>query len=115
MSIVDKLEKAGIKFVSLKENIDTSSPQGRFVLSIFGALSELEREQTLQRQREGITIAKQAGKYKGRQPIRIDEDKFTKLFKKWKAEEITAVEFQKKIGLKPNTFYRRLKKYEDAS
>jgi len=47
--IIDKLERSGVTFVSQKEAIDTSSPQGRFVLAIFGALSELEREQTLQR------------------------------------------------------------------
>ncbi len=83
------------------------------MLSVFAALSELEREQTLQRQREGIEIAKSQGKYKGRQPIRVDEAKFAKLYHLWKNHEITAVEFQQRIGLKPNTFYRRVKKYEE--
>lgn len=112
LKIVDELNSKGVKFVSNKENIDTTTPQGRFVLSIFAALSELEREQTLQRQREGIAIAKAAGKYKGRQRIQIDEELFKKYYKKWKAKEITAVQFQKKIGLIPETFYRRIRRYE---
>lgn len=112
LKTIDELNERGVKFVSQKENIDTNSPQGRFMLSVFAALSELEREQTLQRQREGIEIAKAMGKYKGRKPIKIDEDKFAKLYKQWKAKEITAVEFRKRINLKTNTFYRRVKEFE---
>ena len=58
LNIIDVLQQKKVTLVSSKENIDTNTPQGRFVLSIFTALSELEREQTLQRQREGIAIAK---------------------------------------------------------
>jgi len=112
LNIIDVLQKKGVTLVSSKENIDTNTPQGRFVLSIFAALSELEREQTLQRQREGIAIAKAQGKYKGRQPIAIDWAKFGQLYELWKKEEITAVEFQNRMGLRANTFYRRLREYE---
>lgn len=80
LNIIDVLQKKGVTLVSSKENIDTNTPQGRFVLSIFAALSELEREQTLQRQREGIAIAKSQGKYKGRQPLPIDWVKFGQLY-----------------------------------
>lgn len=114
LKTIDTLNEKGVKFISQKENIDTSTPQGRFMLSVFAALSELEREQTLQRQREGIEIAKAQGKYKGRQPIQIDESKFAKLYQLWKNNEITAVEFQQRIGLKANTFYRRVKKFEEC-
>ena len=112
LKIVDDLNEKGVKFVSNKEAIDTNTPQGRFMITVFGALSELEREQTLQRQKEGIAIAKAQGKYKGRQRIKVDEDLFKKCYKRWKAGEITAVQFQKKIGLIPNTFYRRIRRYE---
>ena len=86
--------------------------KGRFVLPIFAALSELEREQTLQRQREWIAIAKAQGKYKGRQPIAIDWLKFGQLYEQWKSAAITAVWFQKEMGLRANTFYRRLRECE---
>ena len=67
LSIVSELMEKGVEFVSLKENIDTTTPQGRFMLTVFGALAELER------QREGIEIAKSEGKYKGRKPIDCNE------------------------------------------
>lgn len=112
LNIIDVLKSKGVTLVSSKENIDTNTPQGRFVLSIFAALYKLEREQTLQRQREGIAIAKAQGKYKGRQPILIDWMKFGQLYDMWKSKSITAIEFQKRMGLRANTFYRRLRKYE---
>lgn len=113
LNIIDILKSKRVSLVSSKENIDTTTPQGRFVLSIFAALSELEREQTLQRQREGIAIAKANGKYKGRQPLSVDWEKFGHLYMLWDSGRITAVEFQSRMGMKPNTFYRRLREYEN--
>lgn len=112
LKTVEALTEKNIEFVSLKESVDTSTPQGKFVLTIFAALSQLEREQILQRQREGIEIAKAAGKYTGRKPIQYDKKLFGKLYKSWKNGEMTAVAFMKKVDLKPGTFYRRVKDYE---
>lgn len=114
LKTIDELNIKGVRFVSSKESIDTTTPQGRFVLSIFAALSELEREQTLQRQKEGIAImrATHPEKYKGKQYKRIDERLFQKLYSKWQAKEITAVTFQARIGLKSSAFYQRIKHYE---
>ena len=109
LSIVSELTEKGVEFVSLKENIDTTTPQGRFMLTVFGALAELERENILERQREGIEIAKSEGKYKGRKPINYDEAQMKALCKKWRTGEITATAAMKELGLKPNTFYRRVK------
>lgn len=109
LSIVSELTEKGVEFVSLKENIDTTTPQGRFMLTVFGALAELERENILERQREGIEIAKSEGKYKGRKPVEYDEEKFIELCKKWRAGDMTATAVMKELGLKPNTFYRRVK------
>lgn len=111
LSIVAQLADKGVEFVSLKENIDTSTPQGRFMLTVFGALAELERESILERQREGIAIAKAQGKYKGRKPIDIDENRFRAVCSKWRNGEITAVKAMRKLGLKANTFYRRVKEF----
>ena len=79
------------------------------MLTVFGALAELERENILERQREGIEIAKSEGKYKGRKPVEIDEMQFKALCKRWRGGEITATAAMNEIGLKPNTFYRRVK------
>ena len=78
LELVEKLTTKGVEFVSQKESIDTTTPTGKFMLTVFGAVAELEREYILQRQREGIEIAKQQGKYSrestpagGRLPTRI--------------------------------------------
>lgn len=109
LTIVDTLNKKGVGFISLKESLDTSTPTGRFTLTIFAALAELERETTLQRQSEGIALAKAQGKYKGRQPIQIDEEQFRKVCKRWRNGEITATKAMDLLSVKPNTFYRRVK------
>ena len=109
LSIVSELTEKQVEFVSLKESIDTTTPQGRFMLTVFGALAELERENILERQREGIAIAKDAGKYKGRKPLEVDEVQFKDACKRWRAGEITATAAMQEVGLKPNTFYRRVK------
>lgn len=106
---IDTLTQKGVEFISLKENIDTTTPQGKFILTIFGALSELERECILQRTREGIEIAKREGKYKGRKEIKLDEERFKKMCAKWRAGEITAVSIQRAFGITAPTFYKKVK------
>lgn len=113
LEIVDEFTRKGVEFESQKEKIDTSTPTGKFMLTIFGAVSQLEREYILSRQREGIEIAKSKGVYRGRTPISVDEGAFEREYRRWKAGEITATEARKRLGLKPNTFYRRVKAYED--
>ena len=66
LELVDILDHKKVQFISKKETIDTSTPAGKFMLTIFGAVAQLEREYIKERQREGIEIAKQQGKYKGR-------------------------------------------------
>lgn len=109
LDIVDRLESKGVDFVSKKEAIDTKTPAGKFMLTIFGAIAQLEREYMLQRQGEGIEIARQNGKYKGRKPIVVDESKFQEVCVKWKTGGCKGVEAMKELGLKPSTFYRRVK------
>ena len=73
LELVEQLSVKGVEFVSKKEAIDTTTPTGKFMLTVFGAVAELEREYILQRQREGIAIAKDNGVYKGRKPIQPPE------------------------------------------
>lgn len=108
LNIIDQLQSKGVEFISLKEALDTTTPQGKFMLTIFGAMAELERESILQRQREGIEVAKTEGKYKGRQPIQIDEALFRSTVAEWRQNKITARKAMEIVGLKPNTFYRRV-------
>ena len=74
LNIIETLTKKDVKVRSLKEQLGTSTPQGRFMLTIFGAIAEFERELLLQRQREGIKLAQAAGKYKGRNEKKRPKD-----------------------------------------
>jgi DNA invertase Pin-like site-specific DNA recombinase len=107
LELVEQLTAKGVEFVSKKEAIDTTTPTGKFMLTIFGAVAELEREYILQRQAEGIAIAKEQGVYKGRQPI-VRPD-FERIVALWRSGKITATEAMKRLDMKPSTFYRRVK------
>ena len=107
LDLVDQLSKKSVEFVSKKEAIDTSTPTGKFMLTVFGAVAELEREYILQRQREGIAIAKQKGVYRGRKPIECPG--LVTVVTEWRAGHMTAVEAMRKLNLKPSTFYRKVK------
>ena len=112
LDIVDKLKAKGVEFISKKEAIDTSTPAGRLMLTMFAGLYQFERECMLERQAEGIAEAKKAGKYKGRKPISFDRDKFKSLYTQWKSGKITAVAMRKQLYLTASTFYRRVKDFE---
>ena len=112
LNIVKTLTDKGVEFVSQKEAIDTSTPQGKFMLTVFAALAELEREVIGQRRQEGIEAAKARGVYKGRVPVPVDWKAFEVHYKKWKAVEMTAVAMQKELGLNARTFYRKVREYE---
>lgn len=108
LNIVNELNSKGVSFISLKENVDTTTPQGRLIFTIFAGLAQFERETILQRQAEGIAIAKTEGKYKGRKPIE-KPDCWDSVIADWKAGKTTAVEAMRKVGMTAPTFYRKLK------
>lgn len=110
LATVALLTERGVQLVSDKENVDTNTPQGRFMLTVFAALSELERESTLERQREGIEIAKTEGKYKGRKPIPVS-DRFFFLAKSWSEGNLALKDAIEESGMSSSTFFRRCKEY----
>ena len=107
LELVERLTAKGVEFVSKKEAIDTTTPTGKFMLTVFGAVAELEREYILQRQREGIAIAKANGVYRGRKPIQRPE--FDQVVALWRSGELTAAEAMRRLDMKSSTFYRRVK------
>jgi len=104
LELVEQLTEKKVEFISKKEALDTSTPSGRFVLTIFGAVAQLEREYLLQRQKEGIAIAKQEGKYKGRKPV--DRPDLNLVVASGQKGEITAVEAMRRLEISKTTFYR---------
>ena len=107
LDLVEQLADKQVEFVSQKEAIDTTTPTGKFMLTIFGAVAELEREYILQRQREGIAIAKEKGIYKGRKPVERSE--LLQVVAQWREGRITAAEAMRRLDMKPSTFYRKAK------
>jgi len=115
LHMVNFLKEKHVEFVSKKENIDTTTPAGKFMLTVFGAIAELERDYILQRQAEGIAIAKGLGKYKGRKKIESDKNGFEVVYRLWENGEITAVKAMSRLNLAKSTFYRRVKEFEQMS
>lgn len=109
LELVERLSDKGVEFVSQKEAIDTTTPTGKFMLTVFGAVAELEREYILQRQQEGISLAKDQGKYRGRRPIESPE--FDRVVCQMRQGEFSAAEARRKLGMSKSTFYRKLKNF----
>lgn len=85
-----------------------------FVLQILARLAQEEKININQRQKEGIRSAKSRGIKFGRPKVKIDDD-FVSVYKRWQAEEITAVEAMKLCNMKRNTFYRRVNEYKNKT
>lgn len=110
LDLVEQMDKKGVRFISKKEAVDTTTPTGRFMLTVFAGIAELERETTAIRRDEGIAVAKAEGKYKGRKPIQVG-DAFFAITKLWQEGAITLSEAQSRLGMKPATFFRKCKEY----
>lgn len=113
LELIEQLTAKEVEFVSKKEAIDTTTPTGKFMLTVFAAVAELERDYILQRQREGIAIAKAQGRYHGRTPQPLP-DNFDDVVARWRRGEITAREAMRRTGLRPNTFYRKVRQHENV-
>jgi DNA invertase Pin-like site-specific DNA recombinase len=110
LELIEKLTAKGVNFVSQKENIDTTTPSGKFMLTIFGAVSELERGYLLQRQAEGIAAARIRGVHLGR-PVKKPPENFSEIVKLWEHRKLSISDVLLQTGLSESTFYRRLREY----
>ena len=111
LAIVETLEQKGVALVSNKESLDTGTPTGKLMLTVIAAIYEFERANMLERQREGIEIAKREKKFKGRKPINIDikSDKFIKLHERYMRRDITKVEMAQELNISRPTLDKLLK------
>lgn len=107
LELMETLAAKGVGFISHKENIDTT-PNGKLMLTISGAIAEWERSITLERQAEGIAAARARGVHLGRPPKKLPEN-FGELVERWESGNLTLPEVLEQSGLKERTFYRRLK------
>lgn len=110
LEIVERLNQKGVALVSNKENIDSSTPTGKLMLTMIGAIAEFERTNLLERQKEGIAIAKQKGVYKGRKEVKIDD--FESYYLRYKNREFTKTSLAKELGISRPTLDKLIKEQE---
>ena len=108
IDIIETLQNKGVTVISMKEKLDTSTPQGEFMLTVFAGIATLERKLMLQRQKEGIAIAKANGKYKGRQSKQKPDD-WESLKAMYMSRQITVSEIAKRCDVSRPIVYKWLK------
>ncbi len=109
LNIVQELNDKNVTLISLKDNLDTGSANGKLILQVMGAINEFERCNLLERQAEGIAIAKREGKFIKPQVKRIDEEEFSKLYKQYMSREITKKVFAERLHVSRPTLDKLLK------
>ncbi|MFZ6761418.1 recombinase family protein [Pseudoroseomonas sp. WGS1072] len=107
IEIAETLERQGVGFQSLTEQIDTTTPSGRFMFSILGALSSMEREVLIQRTKAGLAAAAARGRRGGRPPV-LDEAKVRAAKAMLASGTMTTTEIARQLGCAPSTLYRHL-------
>jgi len=105
MTILQALERKRVGVRILNLGMDTQTPTGKLMLTVLGAVAQFEREMMLERQREGITKAKAAGRYKGRKPIAAER---RQAVLRLAAEGATRTAIASQLGLGEATVYRIL-------
>ena len=111
LEIVEQLEDKKVNLISAKENIDSNTPTGKLMLTMIGAINEFERANLLERQREGIAIAKEKGKYKGRKEVNIKD--FDKHYKRYITREVNKSQLAKELGISRPTLDKLINEYEE--
>lgn len=104
LDIVELLNRKGVSLVSNKENIDTSTPTGKLMLTMIGAINEFERTNLLERQKEGISIAKKHGKYKGRKVVVIPD--FSVHYQRYMSRKVSKAQLARELGISRPTLDR---------
>ena len=110
LEIVEYLNNKKVALISAKENLDTSTATGKLMLTMIGAINEFERTNLLERQREGIAVAKKKGKYKGRKEVKIDN--FEQYYNKYLNREITKTQLAKERNISRPTLDKLIKEYK---
>lgn len=110
LSTMEQLNKKDVRLVSLKENFDTSTPTGELMLILIAGINQFERANLLERQREGVEIAKREGKYKGRPPMKYNAETLDKVIDGIKNENKSITWGAKALSVTRQTMYNILKR-----
>lgn len=110
LDIIEYLDNKEVKLISIKENLDSSTTTGRLMITMIAAINQFERENLLERQREGIAIAKKAGKYKGSKAIKIDN--FDVHYNRYIKREVNKVQLAKELKISRPTLDKLILKHK---
>ena len=109
LEILEELTAKGVTLISNKENLDTGTATGKLMLTVIAAINEFERQNLLERQKEGIEIAKKEGKFKGGQVKQIDDAAFNAAYEKYKNRELNKTQFAAALKVSRPTLDKLLK------
>lgn len=107
IEIVQRLEVAGVGLRSLTEGIDTTTPNGRLVFHLFGALAEFERQLIRERTRAGLAAARARGR-KGGRPPKLNPEKISVAKRLLRDPTITVSEVARTLGVHRSTLHKAL-------
>ena len=111
LDLVKRIQDKGAMFVSLKENFDLTTPSGRLQMTLLAAIAEFERSMILERQAEGIALAKRAGRYKGRKRVSVPD--IEKYYLSYMSRKTSKTQIAKDLHICRNTVDRLFKEYEN--
>lgn len=112
LSLVDMFSRKGIRLVSNKENIDSGTPTGKLMLTMIAAINEFERTNLLERQREGIAIAKREGKYHGGKAKQIPN--FSEHYNRYMSRQISKSALAIELSISRPTLNKLIAEHEAA-
>lgn len=110
LKIIELLSKTGCQLISLKEQFNTKTPTGKLMLNLIAAINQFERENLLLRQKEGIALAKEQGRYNGRKPKQFNQQYLNEVLQAVRNKSITVVKASELLGVSRATVYNLLKR-----
>jgi DNA invertase Pin-like site-specific DNA recombinase len=104
LNIVNELEGKGVHVHSMKEDFDTSTPQGRLMVTFMQGIAQFERDLIKERQAEGIAVAKEQGKFA--KPTTPKPAEWPSLYEKYRTRQITATALAHELNISRSLLYK---------
>lgn len=114
LEIIEELQRKGVTLVSSKENLDTSTPTGKLMVTVIAAINEFELANLHERQREGIEIAKSKGKYAGRKKIKVDKEAWESCRIRYAGRVISKTKWAYELGISRPTLDKLIEEYDNG-
>ena len=114
LEIIEELQRKGVTLISNKENLDTSTPTGKLMVTMIAAINEFELDNLHERQREGIEIAKRKGKYAGRKKIKVNKEAWESCRSRYYSRTLSKSKWAKELGISRPTLDKLIEEYNNG-